>query len=157
MTYRIVLVGLLLCLVPSLGTAGEEMSPEAEEVAATLNRLNKASDEKDIDGVMALVAPDAVFMGTGPGERWEGEEVIREAYGQFFASSDKEVAELTWRKVGVHGDIAWAAGMLNVTSYLRNYKKQFPLNVSVVLVKQDDGVWRIVQYHHSNPTSADPE
>ena len=98
---------------------------------------------------MAMYAEDAVLLGTGPGERYEGSEEIRNAYTEYFNTFDKEEGTLTWYKAGHQGDVVWAAGMSRIRSYLKNVEREFGLNWTLVLSKRD-GTWKFVQRHISN-------
>lgn len=56
----------------------------------TIERFNEAFNQHDVDAVMALMTEDVVFENTSPapdGERYEGQEAVRDFWERFFASS----------------------------------------------------------------------
>ena len=56
----------------------------------TVNRFNEVFNRHDVDGIMALTAPDSVFESTGPapeGGRFAGHHAIRTVWEGFFGSS----------------------------------------------------------------------
>lgn len=133
----------------SLAWAAEPDAGFEKEIKGFVLKYREAFKEKDIDAVMAMYADDAVLMGTGPGERFVGKEEIKNAYIEYFKTFDKEEYTMTWSKVGKQGDVVWATGMTQFTSYYKNKKNEFALNWTTVLVKQD-GAWKIVHRHISN-------
>jgi len=55
-----------------------------------INRFNEAFNRHDVPAVMALMTEDCVFENTYPspdGERFEGQEVVRRFWEDFFRSS----------------------------------------------------------------------
>ena len=139
----------VVALAASPCLAAENDSGAMAEIEQMIKSHNQAYDNKDIDAIMEFFAPDAILMGTGPGERYEGTEEIREAHVHFFESYDKQTSELTWHKIWVNGDVAWCMAMKQYTLYNKNVKNEFALNWSVVLEKQN-GKWVFVSLHFSN-------
>lgn len=60
-----------------------------DPTAAAVTRFDEAFGRQDLDAVMASMTADCVFESTSPpdGRRYEGAEVVRGAFGEFFASS----------------------------------------------------------------------
>ncbi|MEZ4705896.1 MAG: nuclear transport factor 2 family protein [Caldilineaceae bacterium] len=67
------------------------MSDAASEATlATIQRFNAAVNTHDVDAVMALMTPDAVFENTYPppdGERFVGAAAVRGFWADFFGAS----------------------------------------------------------------------
>ena len=144
----------LTLLVFFVAAAAPCLAAEADpvvlaEIEQMLNSYSQAFNNKDVNAVMGFYAPDAVLMGTGPGERYDGTEEIRAAHLQFFGSYDKVTTERTWLKTWVKGDAAWAMTMAHFTSYNKNVKNEFAINTSVVFEKRN-GKWVFVSHHFSN-------
>ena len=146
---RVTLALMLIVFWGSLAVAAEKDAGPEKEIMEFVQKYQQAFQKKDVDGVMAMYAKDAVMMGTGPGERYVGPEEIRNAYVEYFKTSDKEEYTLTWHKADKHGDVLWVAGMTHVSAYLKNKKSEFGINWTLVLSKQD-GAWKFVQHHISN-------
>lgn len=67
-------------------------NPAAGDAAtlAAVERFNAAFNRQDIDATMAAMTDDCVFENTFPppdGQRSEGAAAVRQAFGDFFASS----------------------------------------------------------------------
>jgi uncharacterized protein (TIGR02246 family) len=140
-------VVLVLAVAPVL--AAEPGSGTMAEIDQMLKSYSQAFSNKNAEAVMGFYAPEALLMGTGPGERYEGSAEIRDAYLHFFESYDKQTSERTWHKVWVKGDVAWGISMEQFTTYFKNVKNEFAINTSVVLEKRN-GKWVIVSHHFSN-------
>jgi len=127
---------------------GSEVAPE---IKGLLKTHEEAFRNKDMQGIMDLYAPgpETVLLGTGPGERWTGEEEIKDAYMHFFENFDTSESKLTWLSADSRGDVAWLSAMVRYTYYLKNEKTEFGINLSAVLEKTD-GKWRFVALHFSN-------
>jgi cation diffusion facilitator family transporter len=70
----------------------DEELPMADDTTATLaavDRFNEAFNRHDVDAVMAAMTDDCVFESTSPphGERFEGQDAVRQAWKDFFAAS----------------------------------------------------------------------
>lgn len=133
-----------------------EASPEAiQGVKAALEQHDKAFTNHDLEGVLAAyqTGPHAVLMGTGPGEMWAGKEEIGDAYKHFFADFDKGAQDFKYAFVNAEarGDVAWLSAMGDVVCRKEGKEKKFALNVSCVLVKDQDA-WKISLLHFSNLT-----
>ena len=149
---KVIRVMLALVFVVSLANFALASDTDADtdrELMEFVEKYRQVFEQKDIDGVMAMYAKDAVLMGTGPGERFVGAEEIRNAHVELFKTFDKEESTLTWHKTGRHGDVVWGAGMTHVNGYMKNNKKEFALNWTMVLSKEE-GTWKFVQRHISN-------
>ena len=146
---RIALAVALFVCIGNIGFAAETDSALEQEIKDFVQKYTEAFQAKDLDAIMAMYAEDAVLLGTGPGERFVGMEEIKGAYIEYFKAFDKEEATLTWYKAGSHGDVVWASGMSHVNTYMKNQKREFALNWSLVLVKLD-GTWKFAQRHISN-------
>lgn len=63
---------------------------ETDDVpASVVARFNDAFNRHDVDAVMALMTPDAVFEGTAPpdGDRYSGAPAVRGVWEALFAAS----------------------------------------------------------------------
>jgi ketosteroid isomerase-like protein len=142
-------------------TAAMTMAQAADEalekaVAATWQAHDKALSEHDVDAILAtwVDAEDSVLLGSGPGERWVGSAEIREFYDNVVKDFDAYSMESVcgWYVIGAQGDTAWALAECDFSDSLGDAKREFPLNVSGVLVKQED-TWKFRALHFSTLTT----
>ena len=133
--------------------ANPEIKPEIKkELKAFLNQYREAFKAKNTDAVMAAYASDALLMGTGPGELYEGKDAIRKAHVEFFKSFDKEDPSIEWFKAGAKGDFAWISAVVKFTSSMKDKKGEFQINSTSVLEKRN-GKWVFIVRHFSNLVS----
>lgn len=146
---RIILAASLLTLPLLASTAAET---EKSAIFELLERHDQALNQQDLDAIIATFSDEPVVMGTGPGEVWVGKEELIDAYKHFFADFDKGSLEraCTWRKGDIVGDAAWLMAECGYSDSKAGEKREYVLNVSGVLVKQDEGDWRIQTMHFSN-------
>ncbi len=134
----------------------EAADSDLEQIRAVLKAHDEATTQHDIDGVLAVMAPKAVVMGTGPGEIWAGPEEIKDAYTHFFADFDKGEQHFNYdvRFGGLSAEMGWlmAAGEVKAKKDGKDFA--FPLNISITVAKAD-GKWRIAGMHFSTLTSGD--
>jgi ketosteroid isomerase-like protein len=153
-TIGLALAGAVLATGITLAQAADEELEKA--VAAAWKAQDKALSEHDVDAVMAtwIDAEDSVLLGTGPGERWVGMAEIREAFDNIIKDFDPYTMESVcgWHVIGAQGDTAWGLAECDFSDSLAGTKREFPLNVSAVLVKQDDA-WKFRALHFSTLTS----
>lgn len=171
------LCALMLCACQSSTTAGEPAANAApapaptaaastapdprtvDEIRAVLEKHDKALGEKNLDAVLETFAPapNTVVLGTGPGERWVGAQEIRAAYTEIFKDYDPGTMKVDceWKTGDSDGATAWLAATCVANDSLKGKVRDYPLNVSAAMVKQD-GRWRFTMLHMSNPTSPPP-
>jgi ketosteroid isomerase-like protein len=143
-------------------TANSTADPKVvEEVKEMLARHDKALNDKNIDAVMATFSndPKTVVLGTGQGERFVGQQAIKEAYMEIFKDYDAGTLETNcdWKTGGADedGKMAWLAATCQAKDAMKGVKREYGLNVSAAVVKQDGG-WRFVMLHMSNATASGP-
>lgn len=151
-------LGALAVATPAL--AQQAKAGPAAEVDA-LKRLLDAHDQAfsahDRKGVLALFAPNATVLGTGPGEIWGGPEEIGVAYDHFFMGFDagKQKVEALWRDAHVLGDMAWLLAVTKVSMTKGAATIEAGINLSLVFEKIA-GTWLIRTLHFSNLTGGVP-
>jgi predicted ester cyclase len=66
-------------------------------------RHSIAEDRRDIDGLIATLAPDCVYEIVVTGQRWQGHEGARQFYGELFAAFPDNAFALSEIVVGPQG------------------------------------------------------
>lgn len=130
------------------------VNPELEKIRAVLKAHDDAMTNHNLEGVLAVLSPKAVVMGTGPGEIWSGHEELKDAYGHFFADFDKGQQDFTYHVR--MGELSAEMGWLFASGEVRGKKEgkdfAFPLNVSLTVSKAT-GDWKIASLHFSTLAS----
>jgi uncharacterized protein (TIGR02246 family) len=140
---------------------GKSDAKVVEEVRVLLVKHDKALNDQNLDAVLSTFStnPKTVVLGTGQGERFVGRDEIRQAYTEIFKDYDKGtlVSPCDWKsgEADESGKMAWLAATCQATDSQKGVKREYVLNVSATVVKQDGG-WRFVMLHMSNMTGGPP-
>jgi uncharacterized protein (TIGR02246 family) len=133
----------------------EDELPMDPAIQSLLAEHDKALKDQDLAAVVATFVPgsDTVLLGTGPGERWLGQQEIKAAYEHFFADYDRGTLSIDCgsRASGRRGNLAWLAASCRFTDALGNRKRAYEVNITAVAEKQDSA-WRFRAFHFSNLT-----
>ena len=141
--------------------AGKEDSNVVEEVKSVLLKYNKALNDKNLDTLLATFSydPRTVVLGTGTGERYVGQDAIRERYSEILKDYDPgtRITNCEWKTGGVDpaGTTAWVAATCQGQDSLKNVKRDYVLNISGAL-RKDDKDWRFLMLHMSDATRSAP-
>jgi uncharacterized protein (TIGR02246 family) len=145
--YRFVLIVALLVL-----TSVVHAEP-ADEVSAVVDRWATAFNANDVDALVNLYAPDAIFVGSTGLARQEGRDAIRGYFGRLANSGDKVVIED--RKIVLLGDnIAYATGFYEFSAVRERAVRKTKAGFSMVFVKRGND-W-LIAHHHSSVRSGPP-
>lgn len=128
-------------------------NPELEKIRAVLKAHDDAMTSQNLEGVLAVLAPKAVIMGTGPGEVWSGEDEIKDAYKHFFEGFDKGQQDFTYHVK--FGELSPKMGWILASGEVKGKKDgkdfAFPMNISLTASKAS-GEWKIAAMHFSTLT-----
>jgi len=125
---------------------GARDAPDAPraKIARVLDALHRAAAEADEATYFALFAPDAVFFGTDPGERWTIDEFRRWAL-PYFERDSAWTYTVRERHVFAPGesDVAWFDEIV-VSAHYGACR-------GTGVLRRIDGDWKIEQYHLTIP------
>ncbi len=121
------------------GQTKKEKKAFIEEVNKTLDSWHKYAAESDFDHYFDLLDKDAVFVGTDSAEVWSKKEFMRYAKKPFKQKKAWKFVP-TSRNVylGENSAVAWFDELLN--TWMGQCRG------SGVLVKKEDGEWKIKHY-----------
>jgi ketosteroid isomerase-like protein len=120
-----------------------ERSPEVEQLVRDWLDAKQAGDGAAIRGALSTYG-EVLAIGTDAGEWWSGSRAFAEAHaagGPFTASLDHVEAHR-------EGAAAWAAVRARIDT---GEPGGMPVRLTLVLVRNGDGDWRIAQSHASVP------
>jgi len=134
------------------------MKANAKIEAAVLDVLSEwlqSYQHRDIDGLMALVAPDddLFLFGTGIDEKRIGPEEFRYQAERDWSQTEELSFDFTSYHVSAAGPVAWVASEGLGRGQAGGQEIEFPLRMTAVLEQRDDQ-WLIVQSHVSLPAAA---
>jgi len=150
---------IVLCAQISLTGANAQKKPHQNpdayipQIMALLQKHDDALNRHDLDGVAEVFVPGerTVVLGTGPNERWQGQEQIRAAYAQSFKDFDEGTMtrQCYWKTGGISGDLGWVAAACRFSDSKQGRARQYEVNITGVLEKQQ-GRWYFTSLHTSN-------
>jgi uncharacterized protein (TIGR02246 family) len=142
---RVVLAAVtLLVWFSSAATAGPK-----EDALQVLERWAKAFSDSDVDAIVKLHAPDALFMGTASKTVVVTSEGIRAYFENALLNNRPRGAKLTNHTALVLSDTAVAVSGLDMLTGVRD-GQTFSTTGRVTFVIAKRGVdWQIVQFHRS--------
>jgi len=133
--------------------------PKTEAAAMkVMNQLIEAFTKRDLDGALALFAPDpdVVFIGSGADERCIGLDEVKAEFERAFAQSEEASIQLGWYSVSAAGSVAWVASDAVIQAKVSGQEISFPVRITIVL-EQRGGRWLVVQSHDSLPAAEQKE
>ena len=117
---------------------------DAAEIASVLDGFHEAASRADAAAYFGALAPDAVFIGTDPGERWTlaefrafADPYFSQGRGWTYSPRDRHIA------LDASGDTAWFDEMLDNDSY--------GVTRGTGVLVRAGGAWKIAQYHLTIP------
>ena len=120
-----------------------------EEALQIVEKWTKAFTESDVDGIVKLYAPDALFFGTGSKTLFSKPEEIRKYFEQALLSNRPRGATVGDHSVMIVSDTAVVVTGLDTVTGVRD-GNPFSANgrVTFVVAKRGSG-WQIVHFHRS--------
>jgi uncharacterized protein (TIGR02246 family) len=134
----------LLISISSTAVAGPK-----EDALSVLERWSQAFGASDVDAIVALYAPDALFMGTGSKSLVTKPEGIRSYFENALRSNKPRSAALSTSEAMVLSDTAVLITGLDATAGVRDGKPfSNPGRVTFIVAKRGPD-WKIVHFHRS--------
>jgi ketosteroid isomerase-like protein len=122
------------------------------QVETVLGNWQKAFEAKDVNGVMAMYAPDVTTFDVIPPLQFVGADSLRKDYAGFFGQFDGPVRlELRDNHVEASGDIAVAYGLERVAGKMKSGTKMDMWMRYTSVFERVGGQWRDVHDHVSVP------
>jgi ketosteroid isomerase-like protein len=133
--------------------------PKTEAAAVNIvQQCLEAFTRKDLDAILAFVAPDpdVILIGTGGDEKGVGLAEVRNIFERSFAQFEEASFEFGWHSVSAAGTVALLAADVNL--YVKTSDRQITeqLRLTVVL-EQRGNKWLIIQWHDSLPAAGQKE
>src|SRR5712692_4454089 len=134
----------LITSLSSVATAGPK-----EEALQVLEKWTKAFTDSDVDGIVKLYAPDALFLGTGSKTVVTKPEEIRQYFERALLSNRPRGAKVGDHSVMVLSDtVVVVTGLDTVTGVREGTPVSANGRVTFVVAKRGSD-WQIVHFHRS--------
>ena len=128
----------------STATAGPK-----EDALQVVEKWAKAFTESDVDGIVKLYAPDALFLGTGSKTVVVKPEEIRKYFEQALLSNRPRGARLDSNSALVVSDTAVVVTGLDTVTGVRDGKPTSANGRVTFVVAKRGSDWQIVHFHRS--------
>ena len=140
---------LLLAVTLLASLASTAMAGPKEDAHAVVEKWAKAFNQSDVDGIVKLYAPDALFMGTGSKTVVIKPEEIRSYFENALLNNRPRGAKLNDYSTMVLSDAAVLVTGLDTATGVREGKTiSADGRVSFVVAKRGAD-WQIVHFHRS--------
>ena len=140
---------LLMAIMILVGSAAAAMAGPREEALAVLDKWGAAFAASDVDAIVSLYAPDALFMGTGSTSVVTDTRDIRKYFEGTLLTDKPRGAPIRSTTVMVLADDAVLVVALNDSTRVKDGATiASPGRVTFVIAKRGDG-WKIVHMHRS--------
>jgi ketosteroid isomerase-like protein len=127
-------------------------------VQATLQQWKDAYSQQNLDGALAVIAPDddVVGIGTGPDEWRVGPREFKAQLERDFVQAEALSIDYEPLVVSEAGPVAWVAGRATVQARVEGQDVAMSGRFTAVLEQRGDR-WLLVQTHFSLPAAEQAE
>jgi uncharacterized protein (TIGR02246 family) len=141
---KLVIAAAVLLAACSTASAGPK-----EDALDVVGKWAKAFTDSDVDGIVRLYSPDALFFGTGSQTLVTKTEDIRKYFEQALMNGRPRSASLGEHSVMVLSDTAVVVTGFDLVGGVRDGKTLAAVGrTTFVVAKRGDG-WQIVHFHRS--------
>jgi len=135
---------LLLAWIPAVALAGPQ-----EDAMQVVERWAKAFTESDVDAIVKLYAPDALFFGTGSKALVTKTEDIRKYFEDALLRDRPRGASLGEHSVSVVSPAAVVITGMDLVTGVRDGKPTSSTGRTTFVVANRGQGWQIVHFHRS--------
>lgn len=137
-------------LVLTLALASPALAGPEEDAMKVVEKWAAAFNASDVDAIVALYAPDALFLGTGSRTVVTAPAGIRQYFEQALLTDRPRGAKLESHSIMAVSDGSVVITGLDVTTAVRDGKTiNNPGRVTFVVAKRGAD-WKIVHFHRSS-------
>lgn len=134
----------LIVSAPSAGSADPK-----QEALQVLEKWTKAFTASDVDGIVNLYSPDALFLGTGSKAVAVKPDVIRKYFENALLNNRPRGAALAAHEIMVLSDAAVVVTGLDTVTGVRDGKPFSNTGRITFVVAKRGAEWKIVHFHRS--------
>lgn len=121
--------------------------PKAEALQVLANWI-QAFNDSDIEGIVSLYAPDALFIGTGSKEVGTTPDYFRKYFQSLKRDMPRGAKLESYSTMALSNTVVLVSGMDTVSGTKDGATFYRPGRTSFVLAKREEK-WQIVQFHRS--------
>jgi uncharacterized protein (TIGR02246 family) len=143
---RRVLLAVVLAVSPMLAYAGPK-----EDAQAVFDRFLTTLTAANVDAVVGVFWPDALFWGTTKPDLATTPEALREYFFKGLGSrkpDEQKATSLATSVLVVSDSVVLISGLWQIENVVDGKPMRTPLRISIAVTKRGD-TWRIAQFHNS--------
>lgn len=134
--------------VATLPLGSSAISSPTEDALQVLAKWIQAFNASDIEGIVSLYAPDALFIGTGSKEVGTTPEYFRDYFQSLKRDMPRGATLKSYSVLELSPTVVLVSGMDTVSGTKDGVIFYRPGRASFVLAKREEQ-WQIVQFHRS--------
>jgi uncharacterized protein (TIGR02246 family) len=139
----------LVAAVLLASTCSTAIAGPREDALEVVEKWTRAFTESDVDDIVRLYAPDALFFGTGSQTLVTKPEEIRKYFEQALLSNRPRGATVGDHSVMVLSDTAVVITGLDTVTGTRDGKTLSANGRATFVIAKREGGWQIVHFHRS--------
>ena len=140
---------LVLAAMLMIGVCSSVFAGPKDDAMNVIEKWAKAFNDSDVDGIVSLYAPDALFFGTGSQTLVTKTEDVRKYFEQALLTNKPKSASLGEHSTMVLSDNTVVVTGLDSAGGTRDGKPYATAGRTTFVVAKRDGIWKIVHFHRS--------
>jgi uncharacterized protein (TIGR02246 family) len=140
---------LFLCIVTLIASVSTAFAGPKEDALQVLDKWAKAFTDSDVDAIVSLYAPDALFVGTGSKAVVTKPEGIRKYFEAALLTNRPRGATLDSYEAMPLSDAAYVIAGLDTVTYVKDGNPMSATGRVTFVVAKRGADWQIVHFHRS--------
>ncbi|HEY6048947.1 MAG TPA: nuclear transport factor 2 family protein [Sphingomicrobium sp.] len=133
-------------------TPKDDSANAQQQIEAALGKWQKAFEAKDVNGVMAMYAPDVTAYDIVPPLEYKGAGAYRKDYADFFGQFDGPLhIDMSNNHLEISGDLAVVYGLERISGKLKGGQPTGTWVRYTSVFKRTGNDWRDIHDHVSLP------
>ena len=125
------------------------MKQTTKEALDVVELWSSAFTQSDVDTVMSLFAPDAVFLGTSSKNIVTTTAGIRQYFENSLVGNKRYISELSNSVIDELSDDVVVITSLNKISIIENHRTEIASGRLSIVLRKNQGTWKIAHFHRS--------
>ncbi len=125
------------------------MKQTTKEALDVVELWSSAFTQSDVDTVMSLFAPDAVFLGTSSKNIVTTTAGIRQYFENSLVGNKRYISELSNSVIDELSDDVVVITSLNKISIIENHRTNIASGRLSIVLRKNEGTWKIAHFHRS--------
>ena len=125
------------------------MKQTTKEALDVVELWSSAFTQSDVDTVMSLFTPDAVFLGTSSKNIVTTTAGIRQYFENSLVGNKRYISELSNSMIDELSDDVVVITSLNKISIIENHRTNIASGRLSIVLRKNEGTWKIAHFHRS--------